>query len=163
MLVNFKLPPNAVLTEFPDPDMGGIRTRIAFVNGWAASVVRHSFSYGHEEGLWELAIMWNGAINYEHPVAEGDVRGWLTEDDVSRLLAEIDATTPEQTFAYTGVYPNGLHVRDVQELSLGSLDCGHDEGGTNPDECPRCLGSDNETFPPCPAHGPRCVNPDCPE
>lgn len=27
---------------------------------YGASVVRHSFSYGHEQGLWELAVIkWN--------------------------------------------------------------------------------------------------------
>ena len=74
--------------------MGGNQFRFTFPNGWGASVVRHPYSYGNESGLWELAVIGkDGHLNYKHKVAEFDVRGSLTEDDVSRLVAEIAATT----------------------------------------------------------------------
>ncbi len=72
---------------------GGVQHLYTFPNGWGASVVRHSGSYGSRSGLWELAVLDSeGAINYEHPVSEGDVRGYLTVDDVNRLLGEISST-----------------------------------------------------------------------
>lgn len=67
-----------------------------FPNGWGASVVRHSFSYGASSGKWELAVVGkNGRLNYDHPVSHGDVRGFLCEDGVDLLLAEIAKTTDE--------------------------------------------------------------------
>lgn len=64
-----------------------------FPNGWGASVIRGEHSYGGEVGLWELAVLdKSGNLNYSHPVAQGDVRGWLSEAAVSELLAEIAAT-----------------------------------------------------------------------
>lgn len=66
-----------------------------FDNNYGASVVRHSFSYGSEEGLWELAVLifdtganWN--LTYDTPVTS-DVLGHLTNDDVEATLAKIEA------------------------------------------------------------------------
>jgi len=89
--------------DFERPCNGGIQKVYIFPNGWGASVVRHSFSYGHEDGLWELCVLkytgsgdinkWkNWHLNYDHPVSQGDVRGYLSEDDVDRLVSEIEAT-----------------------------------------------------------------------
>lgn len=73
---------------------GGIRYLFDFGNGYGASVVRHSFSYGGSQGLWELAVllMKNGesqGLAYDTPVT-GDVEGHLSEEDVQRLLEEIE-------------------------------------------------------------------------
>lgn len=69
-------------------------------NGYGASVVRFLIeiegmppvgSYGAERGLWELAVIGpDGDLTYSTPITE-DVMGHLTEDDVSRVLAEIAA------------------------------------------------------------------------
>ncbi len=88
------------------PCNGGDQFRFKFTNGWGASVVRHSFSYGVSEGKWELAVEGkDGDLNYNHPVSHGDVRGWLSEDDVSRLLAEIAATPADAVFTERAVSP----------------------------------------------------------
>jgi hypothetical protein len=68
---------------------GGIKTRVYFENGYGASVVRHEYSYGGKEGLYELAVLFNGEIHYDNPVADGDVKGYLTEKEVTQLLIEI--------------------------------------------------------------------------
>ena len=69
--------------------MGGVMSRITFENGYGASVVQTFFSYGGDEGLYELAVLdSNGQLTYNTPVTD-DVEGRLTEDDVTRLLEQI--------------------------------------------------------------------------
>jgi hypothetical protein len=65
----------------------GIISRIAFDNGYGASVVKHEYSYGGKDGLYELAVLdSNGEIHYDNPVAQGDVVGYLREEDVTDAM-----------------------------------------------------------------------------
>ena len=66
----------------------GIVARLTFSNGYSASDVRGSGTYGAAEGLYELAVMHDGAIVYDTPVTD-DVLGWLTEGDVTERLNEV--------------------------------------------------------------------------
>jgi hypothetical protein len=69
--------------------MGGVVARIMFENGYGASIAQTPFSYGGDEGLYELAVLdSNGQLTYSTPVTD-DVEGRLTEDDVTRLLEQI--------------------------------------------------------------------------
>jgi len=84
------------MKEFKDlqfkelPDGSGIYSRTMFENGFGASVIRQKYSYGGKDGLYELAVLdTDGEIDYDNPVAEGDVHGYLTEDDVTELLKGI--------------------------------------------------------------------------
>jgi hypothetical protein len=36
-----------------------------------------------------LAVFKDGEIHYDNPIADGDVKGYLTEEGVTALLAEI--------------------------------------------------------------------------
>lgn len=72
-----------------DYHLNGIKSRIYFDNGYGASVVKHENSYGGKEGLYELAVLYDNDIHYDNPVANGDVRGYLTEEEVSELLKQI--------------------------------------------------------------------------
>jgi phosphate-selective porin len=73
---------------------GGVQRLYRFDNGWGASVIRHSGSYGSDRGLWELAVIrYLGEddrfrLNYTTPVTD-DVIGHLTDDDVEKLLLQI--------------------------------------------------------------------------
>ena len=78
---------------------GGKQATVFFANGYGASVVRFtvgefSGSYGALDGLWELAVLkgneksWD--LTYATPVTD-DVLGYLSETDVTRYLAEIEA------------------------------------------------------------------------
>lgn len=70
---------------------GGVQWRFNFVNGYGASVVRHSFSYGGDYGLWEVAVTdHDGHLRYDTPITD-DVVGWLTEYDVISLLTQIES------------------------------------------------------------------------
>jgi hypothetical protein len=73
-----------------------------FPNGAGASVVRGEFTYGGEEGLWELAVIRfvdeNGyVLIYPKDVcSEGDVIGWLTDEEVDYRLMKIANLTEFQ-------------------------------------------------------------------
>ena len=74
---------------------GGIQHIYRFENSrFSASVVKTPTSYGGESGLWELAVLLNGKITYDTPITKNhDVTGWLTDNDVQTILAQIDALT----------------------------------------------------------------------
>jgi hypothetical protein len=76
--------------EFKElPDMSGRYCRIMFENGFGASVICHKYSYGGKDGLYELAVLdTKGEITYDTPITD-DVIGYLTEEGVTAILAEI--------------------------------------------------------------------------
>jgi len=76
------------------PINGGIQYHFKADNGYGASIVKHSFSYGHEDGLWELAVIGkDGDLCYTTPITS-DVLGFLTEKEVNETLVKI-AELPE--------------------------------------------------------------------
>ena len=72
----------------------GVGYLFKFENHYGASVVKHNGSYGHAGDLWELAVIkfddksgrWD--LNYDTPIT-ADVEGWLTDEDVRKLLERI--------------------------------------------------------------------------
>ena len=69
--------------------IGGVQARITFDNGYGASIVKTPFSYGGDMGLYELAVFGkDGHIAYDTPVTN-DVEGYLSEDDVTKILEQI--------------------------------------------------------------------------
>jgi hypothetical protein len=76
--------------EMKDLFYNGVQCRIQFDNGYGASIVRHNYSYGGKEGLYELAVLdGNGKLHYDNPIANGNVRGYLNESEVTELLKQI--------------------------------------------------------------------------
>jgi hypothetical protein len=70
-------------------NLDGQRRLYKFSNGYGASVIRNSASYGNEDGLWELAILdRDGKIDYTTSITD-DVLGYLTTDDVEDILEQI--------------------------------------------------------------------------
>lgn len=73
------------------PLHGGEQHTFKFANGYGASVVRHSFSYGRESGRWELAVLNpSGGVDYDTPITD-DVLGHLDVDEVNATLGQIEA------------------------------------------------------------------------
>lgn len=73
---------------------GGSQVVHKFDNGFGASVVQHQFSYGGDEGLYELGVIkfesedeWH--LNYSTEITD-DVLGYLTEEDVQQYLNQIE-------------------------------------------------------------------------
>jgi hypothetical protein len=77
------------------PRSGGVISRISFPNGYSASVVCGPYTYGGQEGLYEVAVLHSGMIVYDTPVTS-DVLGHLTQDDVTRILNEIAVLSPRR-------------------------------------------------------------------
>jgi hypothetical protein len=81
--------------EFKDlPSLNGIQVMVKFENNYGASVVKHDSSYGGKDGLYELAVTqydengdWD--ICYDTPITS-DVLGYLTEDNVTDYLTQIE-------------------------------------------------------------------------
>ena len=69
--------------------LNGVKSRIDFDNGYGASVIKNRFSYGGSAGFYELGVTKDDQLHYDNPVANGDVIGWLGEEEVSKLLIEI--------------------------------------------------------------------------
>ena len=70
------------------------RHRIKFTNGWTASVVSHSGSYGGRDGLFEVALFdREGDICY-HEVTDHDVVGYLDFWGVVKVLDKIKNLPP---------------------------------------------------------------------
>ncbi len=75
----------------------GTQRIFRFKNGYGASVVQHSFSYGLELAV----IRFSGEANdqytliYSTPITD-DVIGHNTENDIERLLTKIEALPPYQ-------------------------------------------------------------------
>lgn len=69
--------------------------KFRFKNNYGASVVKHYGSYGFEDDLFELAVLYFedekdeiGRLTYNTPITN-DVIGYLTNDEVLQLLEEI--------------------------------------------------------------------------
>lgn len=67
----------------PHPSGNGVIGAIHFDNGYGASIIKCHISYGGRSGLYELALLKNGNITSD------DVSGWLSEEDVTKLLVQI--------------------------------------------------------------------------
>ena len=71
------------------PQLDGVVSRITFDNGYGASVVKHEFSYGGKDGLYELAVLdKDGNLTYDTPITN-DVIGYLREIDVTDVMEKI--------------------------------------------------------------------------
>ena len=80
------------------PDLSGIYCRIMFENGFGASIVKHKYSYGGDNGLYEIAVLDNidgGPIYYTS--VTNDVLGHLSEENVETHLNEIKSLDPNET------------------------------------------------------------------
>lgn len=81
--------PNWKYKTFAD-DIFGIHYVFTFDNGYKASVIKTRYSYGSDKDLWELAVIKDDRLHYDNSVAQGDVRGYLTDKEVNNLLREIE-------------------------------------------------------------------------
>ena len=71
----------------------GIKYVFIFDNGYGASVIKYSNSYGGLKDLWELAVLkrnGNGEyyINYDTPITN-HVLGYLSDKEVNNYLSQI--------------------------------------------------------------------------
>lgn len=76
--------------EFNTHPMGvGVRATIQFDNGYGASIVKTPYTYGGNDGLYELAVLDNdGDLTYDTPITE-DVMGYLSPTEISDIMKQI--------------------------------------------------------------------------
>jgi hypothetical protein len=71
----------------------GVQAKHFFENGYGVSVVSHYYSYGADEGLYELAVLKGTEddydLCYDTPITQ-DVLGHLSEEEVEVLLYEVE-------------------------------------------------------------------------
>jgi hypothetical protein len=65
-----------------------------FPNGLGASVIKGEYTYGNEQGMWELAVIeFEGdgfKVVYPKDICpDEDVVGWLTDEQVDEKLVQI--------------------------------------------------------------------------
>jgi hypothetical protein len=82
--LEFKKHPNSI-----DAFDMGVQARLDFDNGFGVSVVKGPHTYGGDRGLYELAVFKDGEIHYDNQVANGDVVGYLREEDVTDAMLVI--------------------------------------------------------------------------
>ena len=70
--------------------MNNYHKEYKFDNGYGASVVCNSGSYGVQDGLFEVAILKGDDICYDTPITS-DVVGWLDFAGVADILNKIKA------------------------------------------------------------------------
>ncbi len=68
----------------------GIFVRVEFPNRYGASIIKSPYSYGGDQDLYELAVLYDNMINYDTEITN-DVLGYLTPEDVTKLLERIEA------------------------------------------------------------------------
>ena len=72
--------------------LDGYQIVLKFPNGYGASLIRHQFSYGGEDGKFEIAVIkFKGDdcdITYDTPVAD-DVLGHLSPEECIQIFNDI--------------------------------------------------------------------------
>lgn len=70
--------------------MSGYYKVIEFANGYSASIVSHSMSYGGNAGLFEIAVLYENELVYDTPITN-DVIGYLDFQGVVDTLKKIES------------------------------------------------------------------------
>lgn len=68
--------------------LGGVKSTTLFDNGYGVSVIKNIYSYGGNEGLYELAVLKDGDICYD-TVITNDVIGHLTPESVTEIMIKV--------------------------------------------------------------------------
>jgi hypothetical protein len=76
--------------EFNTHPMGvGVRATITFDNGYGASIVKTPYTYGGDNGKYELAVLGtNGDLTYDTPITD-DVIGYLSPTEITDIMKQI--------------------------------------------------------------------------
>ena len=77
------------------PNFDGIQYLFRFENHYGASIIKHRGSYGYNQDLWELAVIYFGRdsdddfmLDYDTEITD-DVVGYLKDERVRELLKRI--------------------------------------------------------------------------
>jgi len=72
--------------------LGGVARTLVFENGTKLSVVKHNFSYGGSQGLWEIAVINEEGDfitqNVWHDL-DDDVVGYVTDLQLKKYILDV--------------------------------------------------------------------------
>ena len=110
---------------------------VTFPNGWGASIVRNTGSYGSASGMWELAVLHEDTLCYRSSVTD-DVIGWLDPRSIADLVQRIAEFSPKPRCTHDRPDRAAILVDDAQH-TLERID-NHRifHGDYSMDECPDC-------------------------
>lgn len=66
----------------------GTQVVFKFPNSYGASIINHKYSYGYDQGLFEMAVVIFKDDNWDL-LPDGEVIGYLTNDECINYLFEI--------------------------------------------------------------------------
>lgn len=76
--------------EFKPHRLGfGQHAKMSFKNGYGVSVVFGDKFYSNGVDTYELAVLKNGTLDYDNPVANGDVVGYLHKTELVKLINKV--------------------------------------------------------------------------
>jgi len=64
-------------------------TTLEFSNDYGVSVITGESYYTSEKAPYELAVLYKGELTYLEDICDGDVCGWLTDEDVTELMHKV--------------------------------------------------------------------------
>lgn len=107
--------------------VNGVKSKLMFDNGFGISVIKHRFSYGGENELYEIAVLNSDEeITYETPITK-DVIGHLTPIMVSKYMIKIqclkiidcenDIYLSDTSFKIINIFtnPNNVYLKELIE------------------------------------------------
>lgn len=69
--------------------MKDMNLKLMFKNGYGISIICNVASYGHEDGLFEIAVLdKNGNLVYDTLITN-DVLGYLTDEEVVEIINQV--------------------------------------------------------------------------
>ena len=76
----------------------GIQAVVSYGDDYELSIVRNTMSYGYKQGLYEIAVFFQGEQHELQGVTnEGDsVKGFLSEQEVDAIMLKMMALTGEE-------------------------------------------------------------------
>lgn len=78
--------------KFDEEYLGGPHKVYKFPNNYGASVVKHKYSYGGKDGLWEVGVIFfygdDYELTYSTPITN-DVLWYFTDEEVENTLEQI--------------------------------------------------------------------------
>jgi len=76
--------------KFEPHEVGlGEHAKLDFDNGYGVSVVFGELFHSNGVDTYELAVLKDGHLDYDNPVADGDVRGYLEKDELMELINQV--------------------------------------------------------------------------
>lgn len=93
----------------PPFTVGSIIWKIHFKNCYGLSIIKNEVSRGHENDLWEAAILSRGKngdwkLDYTTPITDG-VMGYLNDNDIMDLIDVVKALKSKNIIRFSLQHP----------------------------------------------------------